>query len=162
MADTDDLCTFRTAFGCVKSSSPLPTFGLVENVSHPTVPGLSEYDDTKSWSGSPMAGLQRAVIMLRKLNLRGIPREIRNALRDLQDIYSESINLVDDADSSDEETDVELGDEGGNSHEAERENTPREEGQSTTSKIAATHHRPALEIKVWTWVEWWMKRLVIR
>lgn len=89
-----------------------------------------------------MASMQRAMIMLRKLNIHGIPREIRNALRDLQDIYSEPINLADDADSSDEETKVDLEDEGGNSHEAERENAPREGGQShpieDTSNLSQT------------------------
>jgi hypothetical protein len=63
----------------------------------PFQPGLSEYGATKSWTGSPMASLQRAVLMLRKLNLHGIPREIRNALRQLQDAYSEELDL----DSSD-------------------------------------------------------------
>lgn len=56
-------------------------------------PGLSEYGATKSWTGSPMASLQRAVPMLRKLNLHGIPREIRDALRQLQDVYSEELDL---------------------------------------------------------------------
>ncbi|KAJ5033155.1 uncharacterized protein L3040_008812 [Drepanopeziza brunnea f. sp. 'multigermtubi'] len=59
----------------------------------PFQPGLSEYGATKSWPGSPMASLQRAVVMLRRLNLHGIPREIRNALRQLQDAYSEELNL---------------------------------------------------------------------
>jgi hypothetical protein len=40
-----------------------------------------------------MASLQRAVLMLRKLNLHGIPREIRDALRQLQDAYSEELDL---------------------------------------------------------------------
>jgi hypothetical protein len=56
-------------------------------------PGLSEYGGTKSWTGSPMASLQRAVLMLRKLNLSGIPHEIRDALRELQDAYSEELDL---------------------------------------------------------------------
>jgi hypothetical protein len=47
----------------------------------------------KSWTGSPMASLQRAVLMLRKLNLHGIPREIRDDLRQLQDAYSEELDL---------------------------------------------------------------------
>jgi hypothetical protein len=59
----------------------------------PFQPGLSEYGATKSWTGSPMASLQRAVLMLRKLNLHGIPREIRDALRQLQDVYSEELDL---------------------------------------------------------------------
>lgn len=46
-----------------------------------------------------MASLQRAVLMLRKLNLHGIPREIRNALRQLQDAYSEELD-VDSSDTS--------------------------------------------------------------
>ena len=40
-----------------------------------------------------MASLQRAVLMLRKLNLYGIPREIRDDLRQLQDAYSEALDL---------------------------------------------------------------------
>src|SRR5689334_10040798 len=40
-----------------------------------------------------MASLQRAVLMLRKLYLFRIPREIRNALRLLQDAYSEELDL---------------------------------------------------------------------
>jgi len=63
----------------------------------PFQPGPSEYGATKPWTGSPMASLQRAVLMLRKLNLYGIPREIRDDLRQLQDAYSEALNL----DSSD-------------------------------------------------------------
>ena len=59
----------------------------------PFQPGPSEYGATKSWTGSPMASLQRAVLMLRKLNLHGIPRDIRNALRQLQDAYSEELDL---------------------------------------------------------------------
>jgi len=59
----------------------------------PFQPGPSEYGATKSWTGSPMASLQRAVLMLRKLNLYGIPRDIRDALRQLQDAYSEELDL---------------------------------------------------------------------
>ena len=59
----------------------------------PFQPGYSEYGATKPWTGSPMASLQRAVIMLRKLNLYGIPREIRDALRRLQDAYSDELDL---------------------------------------------------------------------
>ncbi|PVH68593.1 hypothetical protein DL98DRAFT_522666 [Cadophora sp. DSE1049] len=59
----------------------------------PFKPGPSEYGATKSWMGSPMASLQRAVLMLRRLNLYGIPREIRDALRQLQDAYSEELDL---------------------------------------------------------------------
>ncbi|PQE16465.1 dienelactone hydrolase family protein [Rutstroemia sp. NJR-2017a WRK4] len=59
----------------------------------PFQPGPSEYGATKPWTGSPMASLQRAVLMLRKLNLHGIPRNIRDALRQLQDAYSEELNL---------------------------------------------------------------------
>ncbi|KAH8650281.1 hypothetical protein BGZ60DRAFT_194917 [Tricladium varicosporioides] len=67
----------------------------------PFQPGPSEYGATKSWTGSPMASLQRAVLMLRKLNLHGIPREIRDALRQLQDAYSEELDL-DGSDTSSE------------------------------------------------------------
>jgi hypothetical protein len=63
-------------------------------------------------------------------------------LRDLQDIYSEPINL---AGGSGEETDVDLEDGGGNSREAERENAPREGGQShpieDTSNLSQTGFR---------------------
>jgi hypothetical protein len=47
-----------------------------------------------------MASLQRAVLILRKLNLSGIPREIRDALRELQDVYSKGLDLS-GGDSSD-------------------------------------------------------------
>lgn len=71
-------------------------------------PGLSEYGGVKSWTGSPMASLQRAVLMLRKLTLSGIPREIRCALRELQDIYNERLD-VGGGDSSNisDESDIE-------------------------------------------------------
>ncbi|KAH9205433.1 hypothetical protein DL95DRAFT_470587 [Leptodontidium sp. 2 PMI_412] len=59
----------------------------------PFQPGPSEYGPTKSWTGSPMASLQRAVLMLRKLNLHGIPWEIRDALRQLQDAYSKELDI---------------------------------------------------------------------
>lgn len=83
----------------------------------PFQPGPSEYGATKSWTGSPMASLQRAVLMLRKLNLHGIPRDIRDTLRQLQDAYSEELDL-DGSDTSSqgsiepgeaEENDVEEG-----------------------------------------------------
>jgi len=73
----------------------------------PFEPGLSEYGATKPWAGSPMAALQRAVIMMRRLNLRGIPRDIRKGLRDLQDIYSEPIDLNEVGDSDDGGADIE-------------------------------------------------------
>lgn len=71
---------------------------------HPFRPGLSEFGATKSWTGSPMASLHRAVVMLRKLNLSGIPREIRDGLRELQDLYSEEVDIGggDSSDASDE------------------------------------------------------------
>jgi len=40
-----------------------------------------------------MASLQRAVLMLRKLNLHGIPCGIRDALQQLQDAYNEELDL---------------------------------------------------------------------
>jgi len=40
-----------------------------------------------------MASLQGAVLILRKPNLHGIPREIRDDLRQLQDAYSEELDL---------------------------------------------------------------------
>jgi hypothetical protein len=54
-----------------------------------------------------MAALQRTVIIMRRLNLRGIPRDIRKGLRDLQDIYSEPIDLNEVGDSDDGGADVE-------------------------------------------------------
>ena len=57
-----------------------------------------------------MAALQQAIIMLRKLNLNGIPRDIVTDLRALQDIYSEPIDL-DGVSDTDEENDNELGEE---------------------------------------------------
>jgi hypothetical protein len=48
-----------------------------------------------------MASLQRAVLMLRMLNLRGIPWEVRDALRQLQDAYSEELD-IDGSDTSSE------------------------------------------------------------
>ncbi|PVH73131.1 hypothetical protein DL98DRAFT_576444 [Cadophora sp. DSE1049] len=59
----------------------------------PFKPGSSEFGATKPWTGSPMAALQRAVVMFRRLNLSGIPPEIRDALRQLQDAYSEDLDL---------------------------------------------------------------------
>ncbi|KAL5350910.1 hypothetical protein ACLOAV_004483 [Pseudogymnoascus australis] len=55
-----------------------------------------------------MASLQRAVLMLRKLNLSGIPREIRESLRELQDVYSERLDFGGDSSSdTSNESDVE-------------------------------------------------------
>jgi hypothetical protein len=89
------------------------------------VPGLSEYGATKPWAGSPMASVQRAVTMLRKLNLHGVSRDIRKALRGLQDIYSEPINLADE--SSDDDTNAD-GTE--HSHESESEHVRGDRDQS--------------------------------
>jgi len=71
-------------------------------------PGLSEYGGIKSWTSSPMASLQRTVLTLRKLNLSGIPRGIRDALRELQDVCSEALD-VGGGNSSDisDESDIE-------------------------------------------------------
>jgi hypothetical protein len=59
----------------------------------PFQPGPSEYGATKSWTGSPMASLHRAVNMLSRLDLHKIPRQIRDALRQLQDAYSEGLDF---------------------------------------------------------------------
>lgn len=48
------------------------------------VPGLSGYGATKSWTIFPMAALQRAIIMMEKLNLVGVPRDIVLDLRALK------------------------------------------------------------------------------
>ena len=49
-----------------------------------------------------MASLHRAILMLRRLNLHGIPRDIRDALRQLQDAYSEGLELAGSDTSSQE------------------------------------------------------------
>jgi hypothetical protein len=67
--------------------------------------------------------LQRAVLMLRKLNLHGIPREIRNDLRQLQDAYSEELDLDGSDTSSQESIEFEAG---------EPEENYLEEGRGTS------------------------------
>lgn len=74
----------------------------------PFVPGLSEYEATKSWTGSPMAALQRAILMMGKLNLVGVPRDIVLDLRALQDIYTTPIDLNEVSDGDDGDSDPEL------------------------------------------------------
>jgi hypothetical protein len=103
------------------------------------VPGLSEYGATKPWPGSPITALQRAVTMFRRLNLHGIPRDIREALRELQDIYSEPINLADE--SSDDDTN----DETEHSHESEGENDTGDRGQSYHIKDSITPQQAGFE-----------------
>jgi hypothetical protein len=63
------------------------------------VPGLSEFGAEKSWSGSPMTALHRAVLTMKRLNISGIPQNIRDGLRELQDIYSEPLSLPVSGDS---------------------------------------------------------------
>jgi hypothetical protein len=65
----------------------------------PFVPGLSEFGAEKSWSGSPMAAIHRACLMMGKLDLDGIPEDIIYGLRQLQDIYSEPLTLLGSGDS---------------------------------------------------------------
>jgi hypothetical protein len=65
-----------------------------------------------------MTSLQRAVLMLRKLSLHGIPWDIRDALRQLQDAYSEELDLS-SLDSSSQ----------GSIEHGEREETDFEEGR---------------------------------
>lgn len=55
-----------------------------------------------------MAALQRAIIMMGKFNLVGIPRDILLDLRGLQDIYTERIDLDEVSDDDDGESDAEL------------------------------------------------------
>ena len=74
----------------------------------PFVPGLSEYGATKSWTGSPMAALQRAILMMGKLNLVGVPRDIVLDLRALQDIYTTPIDLNEVDPELDADRDAEL------------------------------------------------------
>jgi hypothetical protein len=64
-----------------------------------------------------MASLQRAILMLRKLNLHGIPREIRDDLRQLQDAYSEELDL-DGSDTSSQGS-IELEPRGPEEHDLE-------------------------------------------
>jgi hypothetical protein len=110
----------------------------------PFQPGPSEFGATKSWTGSPMESLQRAVLMLRKLNLHGIPRDIRDTLRQLQDAYSEELDL-DGSDTSSqgsiepgepEENDYEEG--RGKVHDHQRRikkaDTPREQQPTRRTK----------------------------
>ncbi|KAF4627551.1 hypothetical protein G7Y89_g10607 [Cudoniella acicularis] len=113
----------------------------------PFQPGPSEYGATKSWTGSPMASLQRAVLMLRKLNLYGIPREIRDALRQLQDAYSEELDL-DGSDTSSEgcieprepeENDLEEG--GGGKYEYKRREPRTKSEQSGAEQRSASGNR---------------------
>jgi hypothetical protein len=98
----------------------------------PFQPGPSEYGVTKSWTGSPMASLQRAVLMLRKLNLRGIPRDIRDALRQLQDAYSEELDLNGSDTSS--QGSIELGEPGENDYEEGRGEVYEYERAETRTK----------------------------
>ncbi|ESZ90637.1 hypothetical protein SBOR_8971 [Sclerotinia borealis F-4128] len=110
----------------------------------PFQPGVSEYGATKSWTGSPMASLQRAVLMLRKLNLNGIPQEIRNALRQLQDVYSEELDL-DGSDTSSiepgesEDTDFEEG--RGEMYEDKRRELRAKSQQSGAEQISVSGNR---------------------
>ena len=113
----------------------------------PFQPGPSEYGATKSWTDSPMASLQRAVLMLRKLNLQGIPRDIRDALRQLQDAYSEELDL-DGSDTSSEgctepgepeENDLEEG--GGKEYEYKRREPRTKPEQSGAEQRSASGNR---------------------
>ena len=113
----------------------------------PFRPGPSEYGATKSWTGSPMASLQRAVLMLRKLNLHAIPREIRDALRQLQDAYGEELDL-DGSDTSSqgsiepgkpEETDFEEG--RGEKYEYKRREPRSKSQQSGAEQRSASGNR---------------------
>ncbi len=72
------------------------------------VPGLSEYGATKSWTGSPMAALHRAILMVGKLKLVGVPHDIVLGLRALQDIYTTPIDLNEVSDGDDGDSDAEL------------------------------------------------------
>ncbi len=93
-----------------------------------------------------MASLQRAVLMLQKLNLHGIPGEIRDALRQLQDAYSEDLNL-DGSDTSSEgcieprepeEIDLE---EGGGMYLYERREPRTKSEQSRAEQRSVTGNR---------------------
>jgi len=79
-----------------------------------------------------MASLQRAVLMLRKLNLHGIPRDIRDALRQLQDAYSEDLDLNSSDTSS--QGSIELGEPEENDYEEERGEVYEYKGGETRTK----------------------------
>ncbi|KAI9644429.1 hypothetical protein NHQ30_006450 [Ciborinia camelliae] len=66
-------------------------------------PGESEYGARKSWVGSPMAALHKAIGILGNLNLKGVPRDVREGLRQLQDVYSEEVVLTGEDTSSEGE-----------------------------------------------------------
>jgi len=66
-----------------------------------------------------MASLQCAMLMLRKLYLSGIPCKIQDALRELQDVYSEELDFG-GGDSSDISDESDIGDAEGVLHEALR------------------------------------------
>jgi hypothetical protein len=72
-----------------------------------------------------VVALQRPVIMLRYLSLRSIPHEAGNALRELQVAYSEPINLANDPESGEEETYIDLENQGRSSHRAGRGDSPQ-------------------------------------
>ena len=57
----------------------------------PFEPGPNKFGEFKSWTGSPMASLRRAAVMLGNINLRGVPDDIRDKLRQLQDLYSKDL-----------------------------------------------------------------------
>jgi hypothetical protein len=72
-------------------------------------PGLSEYGGIKSWTGSPIASLHRAMLTLSNLSISGISPGIQEVLLKLQDLYREGSNISQD-DSLDisDESDIEV------------------------------------------------------
>jgi hypothetical protein len=120
----------------------------------PFHPGPSEYGATKSWTGSPMASLHRAILMLRRLNLHGIPRDIRDALRQLQDAYSEELDL-DGSDTSsqenvgagEEEEDVSEERETERQTDAERESAGRDPEQGNERHEGPRESQPQIDLQ---------------
>lgn len=47
-------------------------------------PGESEYGAKRSWTESLMAALHKRMGMLELLNLRGLPKDVRKGLKELQ------------------------------------------------------------------------------
>jgi hypothetical protein len=77
-----------------------------------------------------MASLQRAVLMLRKLNLYGIPRDIRDNLRQLQDAYSEELDL--NCSDTSSQGSIEPGGAEAHEYEERREKSYEDERQAST------------------------------
>jgi hypothetical protein len=59
------------------------------------VPGLGPYLEAVPWHGSPMAALRRAFQVLGDpLTIRSVPRETREMLRELVDLYAWDAGII--------------------------------------------------------------------